>query len=332
MIHINFPIKCYSEEAKEKLLNDATYHPIDVSGKFVRKMKSEEYDVFMFEFTSAIRASNAKLSDFVLKRKVTGVDSILSPIATTAMYLHVDFEIIRRRTYLEQISIYRETLSQLSACLESATSEEAMKIVKSLDAAMEANSKIPPLHLGEYAINQLICEQIADTAKSKGYIVRTNKSVFNVSCTNKVSKYFSRPDLVIYHPNRLRASIITAPCEEEPEESSHPSDEIEPNVTIRGGTTEHKQDISGTKDIMGQLLAGMEKVAGEIALEYIQTSDSPIFTKIEVYGLIVDLEKQVCTAHKLSMDLDTNSSSLKSSAEELGFSEGINRLLETLII
>ena len=81
--------------------------------------------------------------------------------------------------------------------------------------------------------------------------MKTNKSVVNVSCTNKVSKYFSsRPDLVIYHPNHLWASIITAPCEEEPEESSHPSDEIEPNVTIRGGTTEHKQDISESTDIM----------------------------------------------------------------------------------
>ena len=75
----------------------------------------------------------------------------------------------------------------------------------------------------------------------------------------------------------------------------------------------------------------MEKVAEKIALEYIQTSDSPLFTMIEVYGLIVDLEKQVCTAHKLSMDLDTNGSFLKSTSEklrELGFSEGINRQLE----
>ena len=75
---------------------------------------------------------------------------------------------------------------------------------------------------------------------------------------------------------------------------------------------------------MGQLLAGMEKVAGDISLEYIQTSDSPLFTMIEVYGLCVDLDKQVCTAHKLSMDLDTHGSFLKSSSEELGFNKNRN--------
>ena len=130
------------------------------------------------------------------------------------------------------------TLAQLSTCLQSANNDEAVELVKSLDAALEARSKIPPLHLGEYASNKLICELIADVAKSKGYIVRINRSVGTVRCTNKVSKFFSlRPDLVIYHPKHLRASIITVPCEEEPQESG---DEIEPTVTIRGGATEHK--------------------------------------------------------------------------------------------
>ena len=53
---------------------------MDLSGKFVRKLKTQEYDVFMFEFTSAICANNAKLSDFVTKQEIAGVDSILSPI------------------------------------------------------------------------------------------------------------------------------------------------------------------------------------------------------------------------------------------------------------
>ena len=62
------------------------------------------------------------------------------------MHVHVDCELIRRQT----LSKCRATLAQLSTCLESAKGEEAVKLVKSLDAAMEASSKIPPLHLGEY--------------------------------------------------------------------------------------------------------------------------------------------------------------------------------------
>ena len=73
-------------------------------------------------------------------------------------------------------------------------------------------------------------------------------------------------------------------------------------MTLRGGTAEHKTDGHGSKDVMGQLLGGMEKVGGDMALHYIQSSDNPSFQEIKVYGLLVNLEKQICTAHKLTMD------------------------------
>ena len=101
-------------------------------------------------------------------------------------------------------------------------------------------------------------------------------------------------------------------------------------MTLRGGTAEHKTDGHGSKDVMGQLLGGMEKVGGDMALHYIRSSDNPIFQEIKVYGLLVNLEKQICTAHKCTMDFNTSGSCLESGDEELGLSEGLNRLLQTL--
>ena len=336
MIHINFPIKCDSEEEGEKLVAKAKRgNPVDIAGQFVRRMRSATVEVFIFEFTSANRASDAKLSDFVLTIRVTALANILAPRPTTS-YVLVDLKLIPQQSILES----SEKLSQLASTLtatskEASTSKEELEeVVKSVTEGIVAvkeaweAAKVTSLDVGDDADNKLICRQLASAARSKGYIVETNKS----TVSNKVSKYFSsRPDLVIYHPTKLQAYTLVTPSPSEEAEEFGEEKELHPrDVTLRGGTAEHKTDGHGSKDVMGQLLGGMEKVGGDMALHYIQSSDNPIFQEIKVYGLLVNLEKQICTAHKLTMDFNTSGSCLESGDEELGLSEGLNRLLQTL--
>ena len=302
-------------------------NPVDIAGHFVRLMRSATVEVFIFEFTSANRASDAKLSDFVLTTRVTALANILASRPTTS-YMLVDLKLIPQQSILES----SEKLSQLAPTLtatskEAATRKEELEWSKLSLKACEA-AKVTSLDVGEYADNKLICRQLASAARSKGYIVETNKS----TVSNKVSKYFSsRPDLVIYHPTKLQAYTLVTPSPSEEAEEFGEEKELHPrDVTLRGGTAEHKTDGHGSKDVMGQWLGGMEKVGGDMALHYIQSSDNPSFQEIKVYGLLVNLEKQICTAHKLTMDFNTSGSCLESADEELGLSEGLNRLLQTL--
>ena len=48
--------------------------------------------------------------------------------------------------------------------------------------------------------------------------------------------------------------------------------EASTQVTLMGDVTEQKKDRSG--DVTGQLLGGMEKVAGEVALHYLTRRDT----------------------------------------------------------
>ena len=50
-------------------------------------------------------------------------------------------------------------------------------------------------------------------------------------------------------------------------------------------------------------MGGMEKLAGEVAHDYIKSAHNPIFHVIELYGLCIYLGgAKYCTGHKLVMD------------------------------
>ena len=84
------------------------------------------------------------------------------------------------------------------------------------------------------------------------------------------------------------------------------------------------------RDATGQLLAGMEKVARDVAFRHLRSSlplAKKAFTIIEVCGLLCEYATQTCKVYKLEMDFKKRRSILKSGKEELSL---VSRLLGTL--
>ena len=168
--------------------------------------------------------------------------------------------------------------------------------------------------------NSMIYNQIAAIAHAKGYIVESNRSKTQGELTKRVSKYYaSRPDLLIYHPADLRAAVIAPDPAQSGYEEADQGDADKDEVTLRGGSE-------------GQLLGGMEKVAGEVALGYLIQGHEKLFNKLVVYGLILNFQDSVCTAHKLTMDFDTYNSVFETGNEQLEIVDGLNRLLRAMKI
>ena len=168
--------------------------------------------------------------------------------------------------------------------------------------------------------NNLISRQIASVAK-EGYIVKTNLSTVDSGAAVSASKFCkSRTDLVVYHPKKLEACIVI-------QANPKPDKEEEEVLTqLTAGVSENKKDA--TTVAKGQLLGGMDKVAGEIAYLYITGDKEPsLFESIVIYELISDLQAKTCTVHKLIMDFNTHRSTLESSERALSLDEGLNRLL-----
>ena len=102
----------------------------------------------------------------------------------------------------------------------------------------------------------------------------------------------------------------------------------EPEEDSDGSLTENKKD--GSTDPMGQLLGGMEKLAGDIALKYICSGPEQLFNEIVIYGLTLNLQANECTAHKLTMNFKARNSILESGDGQLPIVDGLNRLLTAL--
>ena len=115
------------------------------------------------------------------------------------------------------------------------------------------NRSIP---LPEVMYNELVFSQVEQEAMRMGLTVVTNKCrVDDASLTKNVSVYAkSRPEVVIFDWDTLVTYVVQGVTTELESE--------EKDMIIQGGMTENKLLI---KTNLGQLLAGMEKVAGDIA-------------------------------------------------------------------
>ena len=148
-----------------------------------------------------------------------------------------------------------------------------------------------------------------------GFTVVNNKKNIDTSIISKASQYMnSRPDLVVYHSDNLVAYVV------------HTADP-EPDVTLVGGMTENKLDKG--RDALGQLMAGMEKVAGDLAYLHILRNidiSKRKFTFIEIFGVLVSLRSETCKIYKLVMNFKRAKSVLFMGKQELKPSEAMSIL------
>ena len=114
------------------------------------------------------------------------------------------------------------------------------------------------LELDEMTKNRITCAAVRRKAEKMGFIVTTNTSG---SGDSRASKYYnSRPDLAMYKENCGYIVMETSACEELTDETTTAT-----TAALHGDITENKNKINS--DVEGQLLAGMEKVAGDLALQ-----------------------------------------------------------------
>ena len=103
-------------------------------------------------------------------------------------------------------------------------------------------------------------------------------------------------------------------------------------MTLKGGVTENKcQDDA---DSLGQLLAEIDKVAGDLAFKNFQdgnlSDEERIFKFIEIFALTINFNQETCHVYKLKMDFIETCSTLYIGKRVLSLNEGLNRLFRLL--
>lgn len=269
-VSINYPFACTGNETDGKL---AYYEKCrsKVKGSWVvARMFEPAFYYFKFSET-AKPASQSTVTDFNFITTDVNTDEILPP--TQERHVTIQF---RLYTESQVKQIVQDTFQEMAGLLSIPDQEPSQVLVQIQHKIKEATSAIPalpkPYDFPESAMN-VVVKQVVEFCEQHQYRVYSEQSTITTIGNRQASRYYtSKPDLVVYSPKKLRGVVIVK--EEETEEENLAFAEGEPK-----------------KDILGQLLAGMEKVAGDITFEYLSRPDSQRFCKIKVTGLVIDYLK-----------------------------------------
>ena len=308
-VSIDYPFACTENETDGKL---AYYEKCrsKVKGSWVvARMFEPAFYYFKFSET-AKPASQSTVTDFNFTTIDVNTDEIIPP--TQERYVSIQF---RLYTESQVKQMLQDTFQEMAGLLSVPDQEPSQVLVQIEHKIKEATSAIPalpkPYDFSESAMN-IIVKQVVEFCEQHQYRVYSEQSTITTIGNRQASRYYtSKPDLVVYSPKKLRGVVIVK--EEETEEENPASMEGEPK-----------------KDILGQLLAGMEKVAGDITFEYLSHPDSQRFRKIKITGLVIDCLKDECDAYELIIDFVQNISTLLRGNKKVNISDAVNRLLSRL--
>ena len=276
------------------------------------KLTSSKPDVFFYHFTKTKAASDAKESDFPLTvLAAVPMDDILPPVKKAhveEIYLKSDLVTVGR----DEITEIIEALEILKAKGEGLDPNSYSKTVSTL----KFHAQI--LRVDELSVNRSLVAQIQESGKFNDFAVGTESPfpyITNVYGTSKA-------DLVMYHKKNLvrcgevtgLVARITIPQDEEEEEGIH-----EVRIGIGG-----EMKLKAKKKCMWQLVASMEKVAGDLGI--MAAHRRQLFDNIRLYGLLIDCNASAAIALRLDMCFIEQYSSLKYSETGLGINECFKRL------
>ena len=331
-VSLVYPFREQSLEDAEKEMDDA--FPKQPVGEFKLLRSSAKELFFAFNFKNSEAANKAKSINFVAVRKNEVDTERILPRETVSYFrvTELSFMLIAENDYDVAIKagIKAGIEAGVKAGIEAATttpSVEAATVVEQLVSKSEVAErleegaiarKIPrQIPLPELARNAVLRSALTTKLQDLGFECEVSG---NTPLSHApLSKYFnSRPDLVIYHRHKLLAATAVI--------DSDTSDEED---TLMGAVTENKLS-SSSGDVEAQLLAEMEKVAGELVSKYFQKQgEVKAINKIEIYGLIITFP-DTCRVRMLQMDFVSKSSCVHLGSESLTVTDGFNRLVTQL--
>ena len=337
-----------SESETMETIKAATKHcAIDLTGGIFRCINATEengilYQFNLYTFGTSKSASKANMTDFTLTKDKVDVSEILCDVDQQMVHIDLSLTTVSSANavasaiasatasastiaaYDMMLNLVKETVEETHVHFSALTDklvqyrrQEELASVKQPALALES------FQLPEDAYNAVVYSQVSRKATSLGFTVVANESV--VETSGKCSQYHhSRPDLIIFHQEKLHGYVVHAAIPEEPSEPD------ECDLSLRGAVGESKLRMH---DNCGQLVAEMDKVAGSIAemhlCKNIKATEKK-FRFIEVYGLLCDYSRKTCQVYKLKMDFKLYVSTLYEGRQELSLDEGISRLLATL--
>ena len=330
-VNIDYPFVCTTMDKAEDKLEQ--YKGINVNIEAAQGMwKAARLvePVYYYQFSTSRTADKSTSMDFIVLNNPIDTDKIL-PRAQRG-YVAIQLELYTKSQLQDHCK--KSILSVVQGLLAQSTPDQIgqvlLQLQKELKDTAQGATHVPNFSLPPYpkpynyypgnALNIIFKNAITEFCEQNGYKVYSDQSRIIESSNPQASRYFAaRPDLVLYNPRKLHGVVCVLTEEEKGEQ------ETEPEPALIGAISENK--LIDARDALGQLLGGMEKIAGDLAYEYIRSVNFQRFNKIQLTGLVMDYRKDECEVHELTIDFEKNWSILRTGQQKLRISDAANRLI-----
>ena len=259
-----------------------------LNGGFVLCYTTSEYLYYLYRFHDSLPANEANFTNFTVGHQSVETDTILSP--NTERITYVDLRLVtcsqaEEATKKATKNAFESVKHLVSSSEEIDKSQPLVQIDGlMMSGEMPTSGEVPtsgelsmsvempsPMSLPDIATSHVMWSRLYHAAVGMGYDVIENKSsiakVGDCHYNPQASKYYlSRPDIVLYKPKKLCAYINVVDVDDE-------SQSMQTLIVLRGANKLKLLDDSSK--VMGQLLAEMEKVAGDLASMYLKDAAVP---------------------------------------------------------
>lgn len=321
---MDHPRLCFTKEDADREVEDIKSRTEKFEGTFV-SLRSK---IYYYKFEETIAANKAKVTDFpsVIDEET---DKLLPQVLTICVDIDVDVGVVPKKKIKLVLDKQQQKFKEALERIQTHGTGEVKSILEQLKRDQMPNTTHPAEAFmsspNEDAISECVKDQLTefvalhDNLKltvNRGRIEKNTRIVV-------ITRYAkSRPDTMILKLATLEATP-TPEAEEGTSSSTHGSGD-----KVNGATTEHKLLLKG--DQVGQTIAGADKMAGEIAYEYMKKTGVPLHY-IEVVSLLVDFGEKTAQVFKLCINFQTKQSNIYKGKKSLGVSDALNRVICLLL-
>ena len=290
---------------------------LDTSSKGKYKKHQSFPPIFFFSFAKneLKPATSVQMGDFPIRKEETTLQNILPPLCESVVAVHINLILLPR----DKVSKLRD-LRDLLAKAEFGEAEVRAEVRTVLDDVLSCSDVSELVNIPEL-VNKFVVNELQHHELFSDFVIKSQGTDSVAKEGQFCRSSSSREDLLLYHSTRyvhneegVTGAVISTPSLNQDDNFADDDDDIIVEDSVRN----HRP----------QLIASMEKVAAELACRAAQ--GGKIFSRIVIYGLLVDITTGDTTVGKLIMNFLEAKYTITWSRNSIQLNECLWRLRQVL--
>ena len=288
-------------------------------GKYKKHQSFPPIFFFSFAKKELKPATSVKMGDFPIRKEETTLQNILPPLRESVVAVHINL-ILLPRDKVSKLRDLNVRAKAENACVGEREVIEVRKVTTVLDDVLSCSDVSELVNIPELSVNKFVVNELQHHELFSDFVIKSQGTDSVAKEGQFCQSSSSREDLLLYHSTRyvhneegVTGAVISTPSLNQDDNFADDDDDI---------------IVDSVRNHRPQLIASMEKVAAELACRAAQ--GGKIFSRIVIYGLLVDITTGNTTVGKLIMNFLEAKSTITWSRNSIQLNECLWRLRQVL--